>query len=402
MPFIIFAFAYFQSCTRSSENEILIGEYESLTGTEATFGISANNGLKLAVEELNNSGGVLGKKIKLITYDDQGKPSEAASVVQKLINKDKVAAIIGEVASSRSKSGGLICQENKVPMVSPASTNPEVTAIGDYIFRVCFIDPFQATVMSKFAINSLKVKRVAVLQDVKNAYSTGLAEFFIKQFKEMGGEIVEVQSYSAGDKDFKAQLTSIKAKNPEGIFIPGYYTDVGLIGIQAREIGITQPLFGGDGWESEKLTEGKAKDALEGCFFSTHVSAEDPSPLIQGFIKKYKDKYNIMPDAMSFLAYDAGMILFDAIKRAGSTEAAREDAVKEVGEEKFKGMSQQEQQKLIQEKYEAKIRDALSTTKDFSGVTGKISINEQRNAVKPAVIMQIHDGKFKYKETVNP
>jgi len=361
----------FPGCNKSSENEILIGEYESLTGAEATFGISSTNGLKLAVEEINNSGGLLGKQIKLITYDDQGKPSEAATVVQKLINKDKVVAIIGEVASSRSKAGAQICQSSKMPMVSPASTNPEVTAIGDYIFRVCFIDPFQATVMSKFALNSLKIKRVAVLQDVKNAYSTGLADFFIKQFKEMGGEIIEVQSYSAGDKDFKAQLTAIKSKNPEGIFIPGYYTDVGLIAIQAREIGITQPLFGGDGWESEKLTEGKAKDALEGCYFSTHVSTEDPSELIQNYIKKYKERYGIKPDAMSFLAYDAGLILFDAIKRAGSVEPD-------------------------------KIRDALAKTTNFKGVTGTISINEQRNAVKPAVIMEIKDGKFTYKETVQP
>jgi branched-chain amino acid transport system substrate-binding protein len=362
---------YFSGCGKSSENEIFIGEYESLTGSEATFGISASNGLKLAAEEMNNSGGLLGKKIKLITYDDQGKPSEAQTVVQKLINKDRVVAVIGEVASSRSKSGAQICQQSKIPMVTPASTNPEVTAIGDYIFRVCFIDPFQATVMSKFALNSLKVKRVAVLQDLKNAYSTGLSKFFQTQFSEMGGEIVEVQSYSAGDKDFKAQLTAIKSKNPDAVFIPGYYTDVGLIAIQAREIGITQPLFGGDGWESEKLTEGKAADALEGCFFSTHVSTEDPSPAIQNFIKKYKEKYGMMPDAMSFLAYDAGLILFDAIKRAGSTEPD-------------------------------KIREELSKTKDFKGVTGTITINEQRNAIKPAVILEIKGGKFKYKETIQP
>jgi branched-chain amino acid transport system substrate-binding protein len=373
-PLILITFAlclYFFGCTKSTQNEIVIGEFASLTGSEATFGISSDDGLKLAVEEINNSGGLLGKKVKLIYYDDQGKPSEAATVVQKLINKDKVVAVIGEVASSRSKAGAQICQSSKIPMISPASTNPEVTAIGDYVFRVCFIDPFQATVMSKFAINTLKIKRVAVLQDVKNAYSTGLAEFFVKKFKEMGGEIIEVQSYQNGDKDFKAQLTAIKSKNPEGVFIPGYYTDVGLIAIQAREIGITQPLFGSDGWESEKLTEGKATDALEGCYFSTHVSAEDPSPKVQNFITKYKAKFNIMPDAMSFLAYDAGMILFDAIKRANSTEPD-------------------------------KIKNALAETKDFDGVTGKISMNEQRNAVKPAVILEIKGGKFKYKETVNP
>lgn len=362
---------YFTSCGKSDSNMILIGEYESLTGSEATFGQSSHNGLVLAVEEVNNSGGILGKQIKLITEDNQGKPSETQTVVQKLINRDKVVAIIGEVASSRSKAGAPICQSAKIPMITPASTNPEVTAIGDYIFRVCFIDPFQATVMSKFAINSMKVKKVALLIDQKNAYSTGLADNFRKVFTEMGGEIVEEQKYSAGDKDFKAQLTAIKAKNPEAIFIPGYYTDVNLISIQAREIGLTCPLFGSDGWESEKLTEGKAKDALEGSFFSTHVSADDPSPKIQDFIKKYKAKYNKEPDAMSFLAYDAGMILFDAIKKAGSTEGER-------------------------------IKNELAKTKDFQGVTGLITINEQRNAVKPAVVLEIKNGKFVYKETIAP
>lgn len=368
---VIVSFAV-TSCNKSNpDNEIVIGQYASLTGSEATFGISSDNGLKMAVEEINSQGGILGKQIKLVTEDNQGKTNETQTVVQKLIQRDKVVAVIGEVASSRSKAGAPICQQNKIPMITPASTNPEVTAIGDYIYRVCFIDPFQATVMSKFAINSMKVTKVALLVDTKNAYSTGLADSFRKIFVEMGGQIVEEQKYSAGDKDFKAQLTSIKAANPEAIFIPGYYTDINLISIQAREIGITIPLFGGDGWESEKLTEGKAKDALEGCFFSTHVSAEDPSPKIQGFIQKYKAKYGSTPDAMAFLAYDAGMILFDAIKRANSTEGA-------------------------------KIKDALAQTKDYSGITGTITINDQRNAIKPAVVMQIKDGKFTYKETIAP
>lgn len=358
-------------CNKGSGDEILIGEYGSLTGPNATFGISSTNGLKLAVEELNNAGGLLGKKVKLITYDDQGKPSEAQTVVQRLIKNDNVVAVIGEVASSNSKAGAPICQQNKIPMITPASTNPEVTAIGDYIFRVCFIDPFQATVVSKFILNTLKLKKVALLKDVKNAYSTGLADFFEKEFKNMGGEIVEVQSFSAGDKDFKAQLTSIKAKNPEAIFIPAYYTDVNLISIQAREIGLTVPLIGSDGWESEKLTEGKAKDALEGCYFSTHVSTENPDPKIQEFITKYKAKYNSMPDAMAFLAYDAGLILFEAMKKAGTTEPE-------------------------------KVKNELAKIKDFLGVTGKISINEQRNAVKPAVILEIKGGEFKFKETVSP
>jgi len=365
---LVFAFV---SCSKKNDNVIKIGQYASLTGSEATFGISSDNGLKLAVEEINKNGGVLGKKIEMITEDNQGKTSETQTVVQKLINRDKVVAIIGEVASSRSKAGAPICQQNHIPMITPASTNPEVTAIGDYIFRVCFIDPFQATVMSKFILNSMKIKKVALLVDQKNAYSTGLAENFRRIFTSMGGEIIEEQKYSNGDKDFKAQLTSIKAKNPEGLFIPGYYTDVGLIAIQAREIGITAPLFGSDGWESEKLTEGKAKDALEGCYFSTHVSAEDPNPDVQSFIKRYREKFKMEPDAMSFLAYDAGMLLFDAMKRAGSTE----------GE---------------------KVKNELAKTKDFKGVTGLITINDKRDAVKPAVVLEIKGGKFKYKETIAP
>lgn len=359
------------SCNKNDSNVIKIGQFASLTGSEATFGISSDNGIKLAVEEINNSGGVLGKKIELITEDNQGKPNETQTVVQKLINRDKVVGIIGEVASSRSKAAAPICQNAKIPMITQASTNPEVTAIGDYIFRVCFIDPFQATVMSKFALNSMKIKKVALLIDQRNAYSTGLAENFKKTFIEMGGEIVEEQKYSAGDKDFKAQLTAIKYKNPEAIFIPGYYTDVGLMAIQAREIGLNVPLFGSDGWESDKLTEGKAKDALEGSFFSTHVSSEDPNPLIQNFIKKYRERYKSEPDAFSFLGYDAMMLMADAIKRAGSTDGD-------------------------------KIRQELSKTSNFKGVTGNITINEQRNAIKPAVVLEIKDGKFRYKETIAP
>ena len=369
---VILLSGIFSACKDSgSENEILIGEFASLTGDKATFGQSSHNGLTLAVEEINNQGGVLGKQIKLVAEDDQGKTNEVQTVVQKLINRDKVVAIVGEVASSLSLAAAPICQQSNIPMVTPASTNPEVTNVGDYIFRVCFIDPFQATVMSKFALNSMKVKKVALLVDQKNAYSTGLAENFKRVFTEMGGEIVAEQKYSAGDKDFKAQLTSLKAANPEAIFIPGYYTELNLISIQAREIGITVPLFGGDGWESEKLLEGKAKDALDGCFFSTHVSIEDPNPKIQNFITKYKEKYGSTPDAMAFLSYDAGMILFDAIKRAGSTEGV-------------------------------KIKDALANTQNYDGVTGTITINDQRNAIKPAVVMEIKDGKFTYKETIAP
>ena len=255
-------------------------------------------------------------------------------------------------------------------MITPSSTNPRVTQIGDYIFRVCFIDPFQGLVMAKFATNSLKIKKVAVLRDIRNDYSVGLANVFVENFTRMGGAIVADESYGEGDTDFSAQLTSIKSKNPEGIFIPGYYTEVGLIGRQARKLGITVPLMGGDGWDSPKLWE-IGGEALNGCFYSNHYSVEDPSPAIQKFVGDYRNRYNQVPDALAALGYDAARILVEAFRRAGTTEAA-------------------------------KVRDALAQTKDFVGVTGKITIDKDRNAVKPAVVLRVNNGKLEYVETISP
>src|SRR5215831_19637222 len=216
------------SCTGaksdSNSTEIVIGEFGSLTGTTATFGISTKNGIDMAVDEANKAGGVLGKQVRVIVEDDQGKPEEAQTVVTKLINKDRVSAILGEVASSRTLAAAPVAQQNGIPMITPSSTNPKVTQVGDYIFRVCFIDPFQGLVMAKFANNTLKVKNVAILRDIKNDYSVGLADVFIDNFKKMGGAIVADQSYSEGDTDFSAQLTSIKSRSPQAVFMPGYYT----------------------------------------------------------------------------------------------------------------------------------------------------------------------------------
>ncbi len=349
---------------------IKIGEFASLTGKEAAFGISSHNGTQLAIDELNAAGGVLGKELKLLTEDDQSKAGEPATVVRKLITRENVVAILGEVASSRSLEAAPICQQNKIPMISPSSTNPRVTEIGDYIFRVCFIDPFQGTVMANFAKNSLKAKSVAILTDVKADYSMGLAKFFKERFVADGGKVLAEQSYSGGDKDFKAQLTSIKASNPDGLFIPGYYTDVGLILSQAKELGIQFPMFGGDGWESTKLIEISGA-AAEGMFFSTHYSPELESAVAKTFVQKYQARYKEEPDAMAALGYDSAFILVEAIRKAGSTEGS-------------------------------KIRDVLASTKDFMGVTGKTTIDAQRNVSKPAVILTIKQGKFKYVETIAP
>lgn len=358
------------SGSNSDPNILLVGVVGSLTGNEATFGQSTQNGINLAFEQINAAGGVKGKKLKAISLDDQGKPEEAATAVTKLINQDKVLAILGEVASSRSLAMAPIAQANKIPMISPSSTNPKVTEQGDYIFRVCFIDPFQGTVMAKFATETLKIKRVAVLRDIRNDYSVGLADFFKSHFTQNGGEIVTDLSYSAGDIDFKSQLTAIRSKNPEAIYVPGYYTEVGLIARQARELGIKVPLMGGDGWDSPKLKEIGGK-ALEGSFFSNHYSEEDQAPKVQKFIADYKAKFGAAPDALGAMGYDAALVLANAFERAADNSAKA-------------------------------LRDAIASTKDFEVVTGKITINEKRDAVKSAVVLKVTNNSFKFQTTVNP
>jgi branched-chain amino acid transport system substrate-binding protein len=355
-------------------DKVIIGHVASMTGNEATFGSSTDNGLKLAIEEQNKKGGIKGKKIELKTLDDQGKPEEAAIAATRLITQDKVAAIIGEVASSRSLAIAPIADANKVPQVSPTSTNPKVTKDGantrPFVFRVCFIDPFQGTVMAKFARETKKITNVAILRDVGNDYSVGLADFFQKKFVELGGKIVSDQSYKAGDQDFKAQLTAIKGKKPEGIYVPGYYTDVALIARQARELGIKVPLMGGDGWDSSKLYE-IAKGALDGSYFSNHYTDEDPSPVVQEFITKYKAAYGSVPDALAVLGYDAARVVFDAMERA-------KDAT---------GPS---------------LAEALAATKGFQGVSGVITLDADHNAVKSAVVLGIEKNKAKYAATIAP
>lgn len=354
----------------STATEIVVGEVGSMTGSEATFGISTHQGIVLAFEQINAGGGVKGKKFKLISLDDQGRPDEAATAVTKLITQDKIVALLGEVASSRSLAMAPIAQSNGVPMITPSSTNPKVTEQGDYIFRVCFIDPFQGTVMAKFAAETLKLKNVAVLRDVKNDYSVGLADFFTQTFTKNGGTIVVDQSYSAGDMDFKSQLTAIRAKKPDAIYVPGYYTEVGLIARQAKELGMNVPLMGGDGWDSPKLKEIGGK-SIEGSYFSNHYSEEDQSPHVQKFITEYKTKWNMVPDGLAAMGYDAAMVLADAMKRAPELSNTA-------------------------------IRNAIATTKDYQGVTGVITLNEHRDPIKSAVVLKVADGRFKYQTTVKP
>jgi branched-chain amino acid transport system substrate-binding protein len=359
-------------CQKKAEG-ILIGHIASMTGNEATFGSSTDNGIKLAIEEQNAQGGVKGKKLLLKTLDDQGKPEEAAIAATRLITQDRAAVILGEVASSRSLAIAPIADANQVPQISPSSTNPRVTKDGSrtrpYVFRMCFTDAFQGEAMARFAIER-KMKKVAVLRDVGNDYSVGLADFFSKKLEALGGTVVTDVSFKAGDQDFKSQLTAIKNYAPDAVYVPGYYTDVALIARQARELGMKQPLLGGDGWDSAKLYE-IARGALDGSYFTNHYTEEDPSPVVQQFVARYRAAYGTVPDSMAVLGYDAARVAIQAMERA-----------KDIG-----GPA---------------LRDEIAKTKGFRGVSGVITLDAAHNPVKPAVVVAIEHNKAKYAATIAP
>ena len=325
----------------------------------------------LAADRANQLGGIGGRQIDVVIEDDKGSPEEAARLTAKLIDRDKVLAIIAAGTSGNSLAAAPKAQASHVPLISPSSTDPAVTQTGDYIFRTCFVDSFQGEVMATFAANTLKAKKAAILFDFNAPYGRGLTEFFESSFHKLGGEIVNKQSYMQGDPDFKGQLSSIKAAEPDVIYIPGYYADVALIAKQARALGMNQPLLGGDGWDAPELWQ-LGGDALNNSYMSTHYSVDDPSPSIQAFVQQYKQRYgNLVPDAHAALAYDAARVLFDAIQRAGTTDSG-------------------------------KLRDALAQTKDFAGVTGIITMDADRNAIKPAVVLKLKDAAFIYQERIQP
>lgn len=351
---------------------IKVGVYVDLSGATSSFGKSTKNGIELATEEINNNGGVLGKKLQLVIEDDQGRPEQAKTVVQKLISQDKVNVVLGEVASTNSLAAAPVAQEAKIPMISPSSTNPKVTEVGDYIFRVCFIDPFQGSVMAKFAANDLKAKTAAVFGDVQSDYSKGLTNFFEQEFNKLGGKVIDKQAYTQNDADFKSQLTNIRQKNPDVIYVPGYYGEVGIIAKQARELGMNMPILGGDGWDSPEIWK-LGGDALKNTYISNHYSVENPDPATQKFVKAYEAKFGVKPDSLAALAYDAAYVLADSLKRAGTADPV-------------------------------KLRDAIAATKDFNGITGNITINGDRNAVKSAVVLALNpaDNKLEFKTTISP
>lgn len=350
---------------------IQVGFFGALTGPTATFAQSGKNGVTLAVEEINAAGGVLGgKRLDLLVEDDRGETTEAASAVSKLITRDHVVALIGEQASSRTIAAAPIAQSYGVPMISPTSTNVEVTKKGDYIFRVCFTDAYQGAVIASFARKNLEARTAVQLVDVRNDYSVGLAEAFRNSFQKAGGRLLAELKYSEGDNDFSAQLTAIRPLDPDVLVVPGYYTDAGLIARQAKALGLRAVLLGADGWDSPKLVE-IGGEAVEGAYFSNHYSADDPSPAVRQFVAAYRKRYGVDPDSIAALSYDAVKLLADAIRRAGSTEGKR-------------------------------VRDALADTRDFAVVSGAITMDADRNPIKPAVILKVEGGRFRFVTSIAP
>jgi branched-chain amino acid transport system substrate-binding protein len=380
-------------CGGGGKDELVIGEYGSLTGGDATFGGSTKLGVEVAMAELTTDaqGKIGGLPVKVVVEDDQSQAQEAATAVQKLVNQDQVVAVIGEVASSRSLAGGPICQAAGVPMISPSSTNPKVTQVGDCIFRMCFLDDFQGRAVAQFAFQTLGVKKVAILKDLKSDYSAGLTEFFGNAFKQLGGTIIAEQAYSAGDQDFSAQLTAIKAKKPDAIYIPGYYTEAGLIARKARELGITVPLLGSDGWESEKLIE-IGGEAMNGSYYTNHWALDMQNPKLQAFLKTFREKNGGSdPDAIAGLAYDAANVLFGCLKKIATDDPAM-----------FKAFGSSKAGTPERKAAEAKLRELIAATKDYDGVTGTITLDQNRNASKPLVVLEIKGGKKVFNSSINP
>jgi branched-chain amino acid transport system substrate-binding protein len=378
LPAAIALMALAFSCTQKSDtndgvdhSRIKIGYFGDLSGPTFNFGRSAYNGVLMAADEINNAGGFNGRRLDVVFEDDRGSPEEAARLTAKLIDDDRVVAIIAGGTSGNSRAAAPKAQSSHIPLISPSSTDPAVTQAGDYIFRACFVDTFQGEVMASFAIDKLKAQKAAILFDINSPYGRGLTEYFELSFARLGGRVVSKQSYVQGDADFKGQLSTIRAAEPDVIYIPGYYGDVAVIAKQARMIGLTQPLLGGDGWDAPELWQ-LGGDALNGSYISTHYSVDDPSPAIQAFVESYKQRYGqLLPDAHAALAYDAMKLLFDAITRAGTTDSD-------------------------------KLREALAQTTNFPGVTGVITIDADRNAVKPAVVLKLLDASFIYETKIQP
>jgi branched-chain amino acid transport system substrate-binding protein len=377
MMLIVMLIGVLTGCGGADSNKIKIGLLNEMTGGNATLGTSSANGAKLAFKEANANGGVLGKQIEAVVADNKSEPAEAANAMTKLISQDRVVAVTGTFSSSNAIAAASVAEAAKVPYLASGATNPKVTVdektgkVNDYVFRVCFIDPFQGTVAANFAVDSLKLKKAVMLIDNSSDYSKGLGDFFRKAYIAKDGEILGEEAYLQKDQDFKTILTKIKGLNAEVIYVPGYYEEVGKIAKQARELGIEAVIIGGDGWDSPKLAEIAGSAALNNTYFTNHYSVESNDPKAKSFVDAYTKEYGQKPDALAVLGYDAARVLIDAITRANSIDPN-------------------------------KIREALADTKNFDAISGETTLNETHDAVKNAVVIEMKDGKQTFKTSVKP
>jgi len=365
-----------KSETSKESNTIKVGLDYELSGAVATYGQSLVEGIELAFEEINKNGGVLGKQIEEVKSDNKSDTAESANVATKLATRDKVVAILGPATSGNTKAAAPVANQNKVPLISASATADDVTVdsngkVREYVFKTCFSDSFQGVIMAQFAAGDLAKKNAALLIDSTSDYSKGLAKNFKDKFTKAGGTIVTEQAYQAKDTDFKAVLTKIKGLNPDVIYLPGYYEEVGLIVKQARSLGLNIPILGGDGYESPKLVELAGKTALNDVYYTNHYSSNDTTPEVTKFKAAFKAKYNKEPDAFNALGYDLAYFLADGLKRAGAADPV-------------------------------KLKDALASTKDFKGVTGTISIDANHNPVKSITILQEKDGEQVFLKKLQP
>ena len=363
-----------KDAAKPAGNEIVVGASFELTGNVANYGKSTLSGLQMAIDETNKAGGVNGKKIRLVQSDNKSEPAESGNAVTKIVTQDKVVAVVGPATSGCVAAAEPVVTGAKVPLIAPCATAPGITlnkdgSVKQFIFRACFIDPFQGQVMATFADKTLHVKKVAILFDSSSDYSKGLAEVFTKTMEEKGGKIVAKEAFLAKDLDFKSALTKIKSTNPEAIYIPGYYEEVAKIIKQTRELGLNVPLLGCDGWDSPKLVEIGGPEALNNTYFSSAYSAQDKEPSVQKFIAGYKAMYNKEPDVFCMQGYNAGLILADAIKRAGTTDGT-------------------------------KLAAAIAATKDLSVASGKLTYDADHNPITSAIIIELKDGVQTFKEKI--
>jgi branched-chain amino acid transport system substrate-binding protein len=362
--------AMLTGCGKKAEDTIKIGGVFPITGDVPALGAAMENGAELAVKEINAAGGILGKQIELVVEDDQNQASVAPNAITKLIEQDKVSAVVGTYSSKCSIPMAAVAKENNVVMITPASTNEKVTLEGgEYVFRACFIDPYQGKVGAKFAVDNLGATKAAMLYDVGNDYSVGISKEFKSNFEELDGKIVYEETYNAGESDFKAFLTEIKELGVDVLYLPDNYSTVGLIAKQARELGIDCPLLGSDSWSDPGLVE-VGQDAIEGSYFTDHASMTSDNEKIQNFIKSYKTEYNLDPSSFSVLSYDSVYLVAEAIKKAGNTDSAA-------------------------------IKDAL-TSIDYAGIGGQITFDENRNPVKSAYINKVENGEFIFEAEIRP